>query len=186
MKLLLTHATLLDEEARLTRERDLLLENGTISAVGEALSDPEAETVDCAGMVISPGLPVLHAHSPMHILRGLAEDVNIDDWFNEEIFPYESKITPEDIYWGSRLCCAEMAENGVTAFADHYFHGEEVARAAKDTGIRVDLAATAFGFGGDASRRSPTPGPFWSSLPERSWCGCASAPTPPTCASRRS
>ncbi len=150
-KLLLRGGTLLDEEARLTRDTDLLVEGGVIAALGQNLDPAGARVADCAGMVVSPGLPVLHAHSPMHILRGLAEDVDADDWFNKEIWPYESKITPEDIYWGTRLCCAEMADCGVTVFADHYFEAESVARAVRDSGLRADIASTAFAMDGDAA-----------------------------------
>lgn len=143
--LLFRGATLLDHRGILTPDTDLLVEEGHIRAMGRGLEPGDAQVVDCTGMVLSPGLPVLHAHSPMHILRGLAEDVTPDAWFNEEIWPYESKITPEDIYWGSRLCAAEMADCGVTAFADHYFQAREVIRAAGDTGLRVNMAPTAFG-----------------------------------------
>lgn len=152
--LLLKNCNLIDETGRVTSGEDLLIRDGTIAARGAGLVGNGAEGMDCSGLFVSPGFTVLHAHSPMHILRGLAEDVNIDDWFNKEIWPYESKIQEEDIYWGSRLCCAEMAENGVTAFADHYFHGEQIARAAKETGIRADIAGTVFAFDGDPGPES--------------------------------
>lgn len=153
--LLLKNCNLIDETAAVTPGRDLLIRDGLIAARGPGLSaGPDARAVDCSGLFVSPGLTVLHAHSPMHILRGLAEDVNIDDWFNREIWPYESKIRPEDIYWGARLCCAEMLDNGVTAFADHYFHGEQIAKAARETGIRADIAGTVFAFDGDPGPES--------------------------------
>lgn len=151
MKTLLKGGTLLDQNARLTKDCDLLIDGGKIAQMGPGLGAEDAQVVDCSGMVISSGLPVLHAHSPMHILRGLAEDVHVKDWFNREIWPYESKITKEDIYWGTRLCCAEMIDNGVTVFADHYFQGETVAAAVKDAGMRADIAHTAFGLDGDPS-----------------------------------
>ena len=149
--ILLKNCDLIDEMGRITRRTDILIREGVIAALGADLApeEPPEETVDCAGLFVSPGFAVLHAHSPMHILRGLAEDVTADDWFNKEIWPYESKILPEDIYWGSRLCCAEMLDHGVTAFADHYFHGEMIAKAAKETGIRADIAGTVFAPDGD-------------------------------------
>ena len=149
---LLKNCNLIDETGTISTGEDLLIREGAIAARGKGLSLPEGEageTLDCGGLFVSPGLTVLHAHSPMHILRGLAEDVNANDWFNREIWPYESKIQEEDIYWGSRLCCAEMLDHGVTAFADHYFHGEQIAQAAKESGIRADIAGTVFAFDGD-------------------------------------
>lgn len=151
MPLLLKNCNLIDEDGLITNREDLLITDGRIAARGADLvpPDPDTAVLDCSALFVSPSFAVLHAHSPMHILRGLAEDVNIDDWFNREIWPYESKILPEDIYWGARLCCAEMAEHGVTAFADHYFHGEQIARAAGETGIRADIAGTVFAFDGN-------------------------------------
>lgn len=149
---LLKNCNLIDETGAITSGEDLLIRDGMIAARGTGLSLPEGESgevLDCAGLFVSPGFTILHAHSPMHILRGVAEDVNVNDWFNREIWPYESKIQEEDIYWGARLCCAEMLDHGVTAFADHYFHGEQIARAAKESGIRADIAGTVFAFDGN-------------------------------------
>lgn len=151
-KLLLQGGSLIDETGRLQKGQDILICGGKIAAIGEKLAAADAQTVDCSGSYITPGFAVLHAHSPMHILRGLAEDVNIDDWFNARIFPYESKLTDRDVYCGARLCMAELLENGVTVFADHYFGSRQVAQAAMDIGIKCDLAPTIFGFGGDAGK----------------------------------
>lgn len=149
---LLKNCNLIDETGAVTSGEDLLIREGVIAARGRGLSLAEGEAgevLDCGDLFVSPGFTILHAHSPMHILRGLAEDVNVNDWFNREIWPYESKILEEDIYWGARLCCAEMLDHGVTAFADHYFHGEQIARAARESGIRADIAGTVFAFDGD-------------------------------------
>ncbi len=149
---LLKNCRLIDETGEFSSGEDLLIQDGVIAGRGKSLAPPEGETgeiLDCGRLFVSPGLTILHAHSPMHILRGIAEDVNVDDWFNKEIWPYESKILEEDIYWGAKLCCAEMLDHGVTAFADHYFHGEQIAKAAKESGIRADIAGTVFAFDGN-------------------------------------
>ncbi|MEG1942395.1 MAG: cytosine deaminase, partial [Angelakisella sp.] len=150
-KLLLKGGTLIDENGALSAEKDILIEQGKIAEIAHNIICDDAEQLDCTGKYITSGFAVLHAHSPMHILRGLAEDVHIDDWFNTEIFPYESRLVENDIYLGARLCVAEMLDCGVTAFADHYFGAEQVARAITESGIKGDIAVTAFGFGGDAS-----------------------------------
>lgn len=152
---LLKNGTVIDENAKMYR-CDILVDGTSIRKIvpvltcGEDSDDADLcdtrniEVIDCTGRFITPGFAVLHAHSPMHILRGLAEDVNIDDWFNKDIFPYESRLESQDIYYGARLCMAEMIDNGITSFADHYFGAEEIARAAIDSGIRVDIAYTLF------------------------------------------
>lgn len=151
MSTLFQNATLINEQGRLSPHTDLLVEGGLIARIGPHLPAEGARVIDCTGQFLTPGLCNLHAHTPMNIFKGIAEDVNIDDWFNRELWPYESKITDEDIYWGSKLAIAEMAQNGVTAFADHYFGGAMIAQAARECGLRADIAYTAFGFGGDAA-----------------------------------
>ncbi|WRS28690.1 amidohydrolase family protein [Oscillospiraceae bacterium MB08-C2-2] len=145
MKILFQGAVIIGHNAAISNPCDILVEEGIIRQIADKIDAPDAELVDCHGMVLSPGLPNLHTHSPMHMLRGLAEDVAIEDWFNQQIWPYESKITEEDIYWGSMMACAEMIDNGVTAFADHYFSAQTIVKAAIRSGLRLDLAVTAFG-----------------------------------------
>lgn len=122
---------------------------------------PEAEeSICCQGLYITPGLINLHSHAAMNIFKGISEDVNADAWFNEMIWPYESRMTDEDVYLGTKLAIAEMVSNGVTAFADHYFGENEVLRAVKDTGIRADIAPTVFGTAPDFTDRLTTVSDF--------------------------
>ena len=123
------------------RERDS--RQGNLSS-----SEPEPRVIDASGRFVSPGLVNLHTHSPMSIFRGIAEDVTPDDWFNKEIWPYESKMEPDDAEIGCRLAVAEMLDYGVTAFADHYFMAERICKIALETGIRADIAPTLFGMSG--------------------------------------
>jgi 5-methylthioadenosine/S-adenosylhomocysteine deaminase len=80
----------------------------------------------------------------MSLFRGAVEDVPIEAWFNEYIWPMESNLEPEDVYWGALLGLAEMIEGGVTSIADHYFATHEVARAVEQAGTRAALAWTIF------------------------------------------
>lgn len=142
---LLKDASLLDENGQCTLHQDVYIKNGRIEKIAEAGKEefPEAEEViSCSGFYVTPGIPNLHTHTAMNIFKGIAEDVTADAWFNEMIWPYESKMTNEDVYTGTLLGIAEMLNNGVTVFADHYFGEEHVLRAVKETGIRGDLAPT--------------------------------------------
>ena len=103
------------------------------------------EVVDATGRVVMPGLINCHAHVPMVIFRGLAEDVSIDRWFNEFIWPLESNLQPEDVYWGMQLGAAEMLRGGVTTVADHYFSMDRGAQAIDEIGIRGVLGWAMFG-----------------------------------------
>ena len=154
---LLKDASLIIEDASCRMNQNLYVENGKISRIVDADRDEGEkkadEVIDCSRYYVSCGIPNLHVHTAMNIFKGIAEDVTPDQWFNEMIFPYESKMTEEDIYLGTKLGIAEMINNGVTVFADHYFGEEQVLRAVKDTGIRGDLAPTIFGYSPDFKER---------------------------------
>jgi 5-methylthioadenosine/S-adenosylhomocysteine deaminase len=89
----------------------------------------------------------------MVMMRGAAEDLAIEDWFNRRIWPMEVNLTPERVRVGARLACAEMLLAGVTTFVDHYFHADQIAAAAIESGIRADLAPTFFSSTGQAAEQ---------------------------------
>lgn len=153
MKTLLKNANLIDENGDIFTNKDLLIIDGKIGEINDNIccNDKEIEIIDCTDKFVTPGFVSMHNHTPMNIFKGIAEDINIDDWFNKDIWPYESKLTENDIYIGAKLACAEMINNGITAFADHYFKSDMIAKACKETGIKGDIAWTIFGFGGDCS-----------------------------------
>lgn len=87
---------------------------------------------------VMPGLINTHAHTPMNLLRGIADDLELMDWLNHHIWPAEAKmLCPESIYDGSQFAIAEMLRGGTTCFNDHYFFPNETAKAAIDTGMRA-------------------------------------------------
>jgi 5-methylthioadenosine/S-adenosylhomocysteine deaminase len=107
-----------------------------------------AEVIDARGMIALPGLINTHAHAPMVIFRGLAEDVSIEKWFNEYMWPLESNLQEEDVYWGMLLALVEMIEAGVTTVADHYFYMDQAAEAVTLAGTRAHLGWAVFGDNG--------------------------------------
>ncbi len=151
---LLVNARVIARDGSLQGPADILVESGIIKDVVQSIGDQEisarvydgaTEVRDCRNCFVSPGLVNLHTHSPMTILRGIAEDVSVEDWFNSRIWPVESVLIPEDIKIGAMLAIYEMLDCGVTAFFDHYFYSEEIAAAALEAGIRADIAPTIFG-----------------------------------------
>ena len=107
------------------------------------------KVIEAEGQLAIPGLINTHAHVPMVLMRNLAEDVTIESWFNDYIWPMESNLTAEDVYWGALLGIAEMIENGVTCVADHYFYMDEVAKAVEQSGMRANLVWAVFGHEGE-------------------------------------
>ena len=142
-------------ECRVEEARDIHVEDGAITTITSTGELPaEGEVVDASGLIAVPGLINSHTHSPMVMMRGAAEDVSIGDWFNQKIWPMEVNLTPERVRVGARLACAEMLLAGVTTFVDHYFHADQIAEAAFETGIRADLAPTFFSSTGTDGREA--------------------------------
>lgn len=123
----------------------LCIKSGKIQRV-EALSDNPAlpaakETINAAGGIIMPGLVNTHTHLPMTLFRGLADDLPLDVWLNEHIFPAESNhINPDNVRQGTLLACVEMLLSGTTTCCDGYFFEDQVAAAVRTSGVRAILA----------------------------------------------
>ncbi len=127
----------IEGEVSVLRNYDVAIEGNHIGAVeptGTIAPGRAGEIIDAPGMVAMPGLINTHAHVPMVIFRGLAEDVSLEKWFNEYMWPLESNLQEEDVYWGMLLGLVEMIEAGVTSVADHYFYMDQAARAVEEAG----------------------------------------------------
>ena len=150
------HALLFDEtdQPDIHRNQDILIDEGKIVAIQS--TDPTDtgqahQIIEAAEKLALPGLINTHAHVPMVIFRGLAEDVSIEKWFNEYMWPLESNLTEEDVYWGMLLGLVEMIEAGVTTVADHYFFMDRAAQAVQTAGTRAALGWAVFGDRGYAA-----------------------------------
>lgn len=116
-------------------DASIVVRGGVIEAVtGGASAVDAVERIDARGQVAMPGLINCHTHSPMVALRGIAEDLPAEEWFNDFIWPIESNLTARDVELGARLACAEMIRGGVTCFADHYFSMDTVAAVVAESG----------------------------------------------------
>jgi len=157
-KLLILHADILvpHEPSRVLRDAAIAIENKKIVALGETPPDFNAdEIIDARHHVALPGFFNAHAHAAMTLLRGSAEDLPLDRWFNEGIWRTESALTEEDVYWGTALAACEMLRGGTVAFADHYFWMTQVARVVQESGMKALLAWCVFG-SDFASEMGPT------------------------------
>jgi 5-methylthioadenosine/S-adenosylhomocysteine deaminase len=95
------------------------------------------EAIDAAGGIVMPGLVNTHTHMPMTLFRGLADDLPLDVWLNQYIFPAEGTwINPENVRLGTALACAEMLLSGTTTVCGGYFHEDAVAEIVNQAGIR--------------------------------------------------
>lgn len=139
--------------AAVRARQDVLIHGNRIEAVqdtGQVDSSHFDTVIDAAGMLVMPGLINCHAHVPMVLWRGLAEDASIDRWFNDMMWALENNLQPEDVYWGMLLGLIEQIECGVTSVADHYFHLSYAAQAVEKIGARALLGYAMFGSEGQA------------------------------------
>ena len=93
--------------------------------------------IDCEGGLLMPGFKNAHTHSAMTFLRSHADDMPLQDWLNIQVFPYEAKLTAEDIYTLTKLAVLEYVSGGTTAIMEMYLTPESIARALEETGMRA-------------------------------------------------
>ena len=146
-----------DDQERIGFEEDaaIVVRDGVVESVtsADAVRGRDAvERIEAAGQVALPGLVNCHTHAPMVTLRGVAEDLPIEEWFNDVVWPIESNLTEKDVELGARLACAEMIRAGVTCFADHYFSMDAVAAVVEECGIRAHLGEAFFSSQGAQGR----------------------------------
>ncbi len=92
--------------------------------------------IDCKGNLLMPGFKDAHTHSGMTLLRSFADDLPLNEWLNNRIFPMEAKMSGEDIYELTKLAVLEYLTSGITAVFDMYLTPETIAEAFDDTGMR--------------------------------------------------
>ncbi|MEO8084863.1 MAG: amidohydrolase, partial [Ardenticatenales bacterium] len=133
---------------------DIVVAGNRIAAVEPHRADrPLAagtRVIDARGTAALPGLVNAHTHNGMTLMRSYADDMPLMPWLREKIWPFEARMTPDDVYWGNRLGCIEMIRTGTTCFNDMYWHFTQSARAVQDSGMRAQLAVAMADFGDGA------------------------------------
>ncbi|MBQ4516464.1 MAG: amidohydrolase [Clostridia bacterium] len=156
MKIQIKNAHLITmDDGKIIENGCLCIENEKISYVGDqALPDEDFDrTINARGAIVMPGLVNAHTHTPMTLFRGYADDMTLNDWLFNRIFPAEDKLDTEAVYWGSLLACAEMIKSGTTLFADMYFMSESTIRAVLESGINANIARCVTGTNNDYKDR---------------------------------
>ena len=141
----------MDPGRRVIENGALALEGDRIVAVGARAEIDRRyqprQRLDRPEALILPGLINAHAHAPMSLFRGMADDLRLQEWLEKYIFPAEAKnVSPEFVRWGTRLACLEMLLSGTTTYADMYYFEDVVAEATKEAGLRGVLGETIIGF----------------------------------------
>jgi 5-methylthioadenosine/S-adenosylhomocysteine deaminase len=126
--------------------KDILVENGLITAIEDEIKPTSEQVVNCHEMVIVPTMVNGHTHAAMTLMRGYADDLELFKWLSEHIWPLEKLLTEEDVYWGTRLACLEMIKTGTTCFNDMYWHPDAAIKAIEDSGLRAIVGHTVIDF----------------------------------------
>ncbi|MGA1848936.1 MAG: amidohydrolase [Thermoplasmatota archaeon] len=123
------------------RAVDLAIEDGSIVSISPpGSSRTEAEyVIDASGDLLMPGFCNSHTHAPMSILRGVGEDMELNEWLQTRIWPMEARMKKEHLKAGMELACLEMIRTGTTLFNDMYFREGDLAEVVSGTGIRAFL-----------------------------------------------
>ena len=130
---------------------NVLVKDDKIAYVGKQMPTDKADReIEGNGNLLLPAFYNAHCHSAMTLFRGYGDDLPLQRWLNEKIFPAEDRLNGERVYTGSMLAIAEMIKNGVVSFSDMYFFLDETARAVEETGIKANLSRSIVSFDPDA------------------------------------
>jgi 5-methylthioadenosine/S-adenosylhomocysteine deaminase len=131
-------------------------EEGMIAGIGEDAREViDAEfIIDGSDRIAIPGLVNTHTHAAMTLLRGYADDMPLQEWLEEKIWPLEAHLTGDDVYQGTRLACLEMIRSGTVAFNDMYFFMDRAADAVDELGLRATLAYGFIDLGDEEKREA--------------------------------
>lgn len=97
--------------------------------------------IDCKDNLLMPGFKDAHTHSAMTFLRSYADDVSLQKWLNEKVFPLEAKLTGDDIYHLTKLAILEYLTSGITSIFEMYLTPDTIAQACMDMGMRCVLTS---------------------------------------------
>ena len=155
MKILIKNATVISMETsrnEIEPKTDILIIDDKIEKIGTDLLEneigkqlkniSELEIIDATNKVVMPGLINTHSHVPMSIFRDTIDGYDLQEWLSKKIWPMEDKLTCEDIYYASLLSFIEMIETGCTTINDMYFMTDEIIKAMKISGIRLQTTRT--------------------------------------------
>ncbi len=145
--MLFKNITILDKDLNEKAGMNVLIEEDKIKYIGKDV--PEAgceESYDGEGKLLMSGFFNSHSHTPMTLLRGYGENLPLQDWLKQRIFPFEAKLTGDDIYYGTLLGLAESFRYGIISSTDMYYMTDRIAEAVLESGgkANVSIGVTCF------------------------------------------
>ena len=142
--------TILDENLIIKENMYVGIKSDTIDYIDtkEPIED-YGKNYDGSGKVLMSGFFNSHAHTPMTLMRGYGENMILQDWLNQRIFPFEEKLDGEAVYYGMLLGIAESLRFGIISTTDMYYFGDEMAKAILESGVKNNLGRGIVNFSED-------------------------------------
>src|SRR3954470_18162175 len=141
----------MDASRRVIEDGAIAVSGGSVVAVGKRSEIVRRyaarEVIDARGRAVIPGLINGHTHVPMTLFRGIADDLDLNEWLTKYIFPAEAKnVTEEFVRAGTQLGLAEMIRGGTTTYCDMYYFEDAIADETERAGVRGVLGETVIDF----------------------------------------
>ena len=157
MKKILKNVTLLSETGYGQGTWHVTIENKRIASITRELPDTTgADVVDAKGNLLIPGFYNAHTHAAMTLFRGYGEDLPLQRWLEERIFPAEDRLNYENVTVATKLAIAEMLKGGIVSFSDMYMFEDAVAEVVLETGMKANLSRALVSFSPDANIATDT------------------------------
>ena len=153
--ILIKNALILSPNTNFKNKQSILIKDNLIAEISSQIDESNAsKIIDATGKIVIPGLINTHTHLSMTLFRGLADDLSLDSWLNDHIWPMEANLNGDFCYIGALLGAVELIKSGTTTFSDMYFYMEDVARAIDEAGIRAVLSYGMIDFGDEEKRKN--------------------------------
>lgn len=145
--MLFKNINIIDENFEIKKNMFVGVTDGKIDYIGtEKPAEKYDEEYDGESKLLSSGFVNLHTHSPMTLLRGYAENLPLQSWLNDRVFPFEDRLNDGRAYFGTMLSIAEMLASGTTSFSDMYFFGDGVMKAVIESGAKINFGRSIVSF----------------------------------------
>ena len=141
--MLFKNIAILDENLDVKTGMNVGIQGNRITYIDDQLpGDPRnyGKAIDGRGKLLMSGFYNAHAHSPMALMRGNGENLELQDWLNTRIVPFEAKLTGSAVYWGTMLCMAESLKYGIVSTSDMYYFVSDMARAVEESGCKNNIS----------------------------------------------
>ena len=153
--ILIKNALILSPNTNFKNKQSILIKDNLIAEISSQIDESNAsKIIDATGKIVIPGLINTHTHLSMTLFRGLADDLSLDSWLNDHIWPMEANLNGDFCYIGALLGAVELIKSGTTTFSDMYFYMEDVARAIDEAGIRAVLSYGMIDFDDEEKRKN--------------------------------